>query len=328
MIVSLHEARLLTGETVAAAVVRAPDEAWADRIEPMLRHKGELWRWQNSEVLRQETGLEARFFVLHREGVPFANLMVVETNGVGFLGHVWTESVDRGRGASSALMEMALEDFRKRGSRALFLGTDFDSPPWHFYHRRGFQAIEAGSGYMELYFQRKDEFEAAWFGSGESRIEQLGWPDWPASVPLFAGPWPGVVRMAGMQLVGRRSPEEPLLPSLRYRLGGERGCVRVLRAADGGAVLGMASWMPDPLWREASVLDVYCHPQWWHRADDLLQALPLPSNSLVAYADANFAAKVNALERAGFARQGSLPKWVAVDAARFTGADVAIYTRR
>jgi hypothetical protein len=223
---------------------------------------------------------------------------------------------------------MALADFRARGSRVLFLGTDFDSPPWHYYRRRGFEAIEPGSGYMELYLQRRDEFEAAWFGPGESRIEPLGWPDWPASVPLFAGPWPGAVRMAGMQLVGRRSPEEPLLPSLRHRLSEEQDCVRVLRAAAGGAVLGMASWRPDPIWRQAAVLDVYCHPQWWHRADELLKALPLPSKLLVAYADADMAAKIEALEHAGFARQCALSKWVAVDAAGRTGTDVAIYVRR
>jgi GNAT superfamily N-acetyltransferase len=322
---------LRTGEVVTAAVIRSPDPIWADRVEGMLRHKGDPWNWQNSELLRREVGVEARFFILHRGGAPFANIMLAEAGGVGILGHVWTEPADRGGGASSILMNLLLEDFRKRGGRALFLGTEFDSAAWRYYKRRGFEPVEPGSDYMELYRQPAGEFFGSWFEAADAVVEPLDWRHWPASVPLFLGPWPGAVRIAATQLFGRRSSEGRILGILREerrrRAAGEPGCARVLRASGGAAVLGFASWQPDPE-REGKLVDLYCHPGWWHRADDLLAALPLrQGDRLKAYADAGLEAKAGALERAGFRQAAILPQWVASDAAGRVRADVAVFVR-
>ena len=33
-----------------------------------LSHKGDVWNWQNAEVLREDMGIEVRFYVAHRDG--------------------------------------------------------------------------------------------------------------------------------------------------------------------------------------------------------------------------------------------------------------------
>ena len=122
---------LATGEQVEVGVVVGPDPRWAERLEKLLCHKGEPWNWQNSRVLRTDTGIGSRFYVLHRGGIPFANAMIAELSGVGILAHVWTRPEDRQRGACSALMRALMEDFRSRHGRALFLFTRFGSVAHH-----------------------------------------------------------------------------------------------------------------------------------------------------------------------------------------------------
>lgn len=90
---------LKNGERVEAAVIAAPDAAWADRLKGFLAHKGELWNWGNAENLTKLTGVETFFYVLHREGVPFSNIMTSEVKGVGHFGHVFTRLEDRRKGA-------------------------------------------------------------------------------------------------------------------------------------------------------------------------------------------------------------------------------------
>ena len=51
----LSEVRLKGGATVECGIVQPPAEAWADRVEEMLLHKGDPWNWQNSEVLGNDT---------------------------------------------------------------------------------------------------------------------------------------------------------------------------------------------------------------------------------------------------------------------------------
>jgi hypothetical protein len=333
MIVSSQAVRLKNGAEATASVVRAPDPAWAGRIEAMLGHKGDPWDWQNAEIARKNLGLNASFFLLHRGEMPFANIMLAESGGVGLLGHVWTEEADRGLGASSVLMNLLLADFRVRGGRALFLGTVFDSPPWHYYHRRGFEPVESGSDYMALYHSSEHDFYSDWFEAGSADIKPLDWVDWPSAAPLFLGPFPGAVRISATQLIGRRSPEGPLLPLLREegrrQSAGQPGCARVLRAGGNSAVLGFASRFPDSTWPDRQRVDLYCHPGWWHRAGELLEALLLPAGTgqSLAYADTDLAPKRQALERAGFKAVAVLPRWISAEAARPATTDVVIYIR-
>ena len=97
---------LATGEQVEVGVVIGPDAEWTERLERLLGHKGEPWNWQNRQVLTTDVGIGSRFYVLHRGGMPFANIMIAELSGVGILAHVWTKPEDREKGACSNLMRV------------------------------------------------------------------------------------------------------------------------------------------------------------------------------------------------------------------------------
>ena len=142
------------------------------------------------------------FILLHRDGDPFANIMTIEYQGVGLLGHVYTRPEDRRQGAAMQLMACLMEHFRQRGGQALFLGTGYDTPPYHIYRVNGFAGVEPESGYMDYYSTSQDEFDGDYFAQGSTAIEPVGWLHWPVSIPLFLGAFPGVVRGAGLGDVG------------------------------------------------------------------------------------------------------------------------------
>lgn len=295
----------------------------------MLQHKEEPWSWQNRTLLREETGVEARFYVLHRDGTPFANIMLVETNGAALLGHVWTEPRDRGTGASSLLMDHAQRDFAARVGKAIFLGTEFESAPWHYYRRRGFTPVEDGSGYMAWYVASRDEFERAWFGSGAAIVEPLAWPHWPAAAPLFLGEAGGVARLTASPLFGRASSEGPLLPLLREQTRcSAPTTAAVLRDESSAAVLGLACRLPHPIWPATDTLDLFCHSRWWHRAAELLAAVNGEApGCTVAYCDASQPEKREALESFGFRETARLPRWLKPAPTHAPSIDVSIFLR-
>ena len=165
MVESLGLITLKNGEEVEASVVIGPDLDWAPRIGPLLQHKGDPWNWQVAQVLERELDLEAYFYVLHRDGIPFANIMTIEGAGVGVFGHVWTVPEDRQKGASSRLMALQMEHFADRGGRALFLGTGYDSVAYKMYQRFGFESVEPQSGYMSYYTESESDIQRRFFPS-------------------------------------------------------------------------------------------------------------------------------------------------------------------
>lgn len=314
---------LRTGERVGAGVVHAPDEAWAERIEPLLAHKGDPWSWQNSEILRCETGVDARFYVLHRDGKPFANILTAVVNGAGLLGHVWTMPEDRRKGAIALLMPLLLDDFCASGGKALHLGTSYDSTPYHIYRRYGFEAIEPMSGYMTRYTESKAKFEASYFGDGPRETGSVAWCDWPTLPFLFLDDTPTVVRCVPIGIVGRVSSEAGVLPILR-----NSGHALVLRQQATGAALGFAIRTPDPLWPETVVADVYCRPEEWHHGPALIEALELPSDrQCIAYVDETCRSKIDVLTKAGFRQVTTLENWVMDCAARTGRVNVGLWRR-
>ncbi len=318
MYTALGPATLRSGEQVTAAVVAAPDLAWADRVERMLVHKGDPWNWQNSALLRQQTGVGARFFLLHRDGQPFSSLAIIEDQGVGLLCHVWTAESDRQVGASSILMEHALADFRRRGGRALYLGTEYEGTAWHYYRRRGFEPVAGRCGAMVQLPEPQEAFTARWFAAGETVVEPLAWRHWPAAFPLFLEPSGGLIRLAAGRLFGAKLAEEPLLPLLREQgqraAVGELPCAYVLRAKDSAAVLGLAGRSEHPLWPRTEMVDLFCHETRWAAAGALLEPLLKQDHGtrLLAYVDPEQPQKQAALERAGFRVSAHWPRGLEV----------------
>ncbi|MBI2504790.1 MAG: GNAT family N-acetyltransferase, partial [Candidatus Latescibacteria bacterium] len=202
MYTSLGSVSLKRGEAVEVGVVRGPDLEWAERVEGLLGHKGPIWQRQNAAAVCRECrdlGIEANFYLLHRDGKPLANIATFTHRGVGHFGHVWTVPEDRRQGAASQLMGVQMAHFRQEGGRALFLGTGYDSAPYHIYASHGFVGLEPKSGQMEYYSQTRAEFEEEYFAKGAVQVEEVQWRHWPASAALFLGEFPGAVRCAPLK---------------------------------------------------------------------------------------------------------------------------------
>ncbi len=322
---------LRSGEQVDFGVVHAPDAAWRERVVGMFVRKGVLWQWQNDEALRSDIGVNARYFLLHRDGQPFANVMLTQVDGIGMLGHVWTAPQDRGQGASSLLVSAALDAFRAAGGQAMFLETGYPSTAYRIYERIGFHSLEPMSRHMEYYAASKRDFDTTYFALSPSEIVPLAWRHWVTSQPLFAGDFPGLVRCAGLQLIGRQVNDEYIIPLISEDLIAQTSSeadnpprARVL-VTQTGAVLGFALWSYHPLWPDCCIIDLFCHPDFRDRADALLDALTLPSiDKLIAYADERDTFKLDLLRRHGFAQTAVLPQRIAVDAAKSASLDVLV----
>ena len=319
----LGDVTLKSGERVSAAVIRGPDADWRERISRLLGHKGDIWRWQNTELLTHATGVDAWFYVLHRAGAPLAHILTAEVGGVGIFGHVWTEPADRGQSAADRLMERQMAHFRARGGRALYLNTSPDNPAFKLYQRHGFSALEPLSGAMVFAAGSVAEFEADWFAPGKVSLEALAWRHWPAAPALFMADIPGVVRCQPLGLLGRKSSEEALLPWIQTATA-----PRVFVARKGnGAVVGLAAWDHDPASPGLICVDVFCHPHFWLQAPSLLTAAlaGAPSARRVAYADSSCPDKSAALEAAGFRPAATWLQRLAVDAAATHFADLVMF---
>ncbi|MFT7692403.1 MAG: hypothetical protein ACI8P2_001022 [Candidatus Latescibacterota bacterium] len=329
----LSDVELKGGERVELGCVRGPDLDWAERIESLLLHKGPLWNWQNTAVLRRGLGMDVVFYVLHRDGIPLANMMTVEHRGVGHFGHVWTQPEDRRKGAASLIMDAQMADFKRRGGQALFLGTGYNSAPYHIYAARGFVGLEAESGYMAYYARDSESFYADYYAPGPVEIRDLSWCDWPASAALFLADFPGVVRCPSIGLLARSSTEGPFLQLLqeveKRREEGADERVRVLVSTQTGAVAGLALWNWDAQWPRTCQIDLYCHPQYWIEAGALLDSLPLPAaERYVTYADMLCIESGQVLAAAGFTRGATHHQRAAIDHARRQLVDIEVWETR
>jgi hypothetical protein len=75
-------------------------------------------------------------------------------------------------------------------------------------------------------------------------------------------------------------------------------------------------------------MDVYCHPRFWNRADELLSSLAAPAGvRCLAYADASFEPKCAAFLRAGFKRTATLASRALREKATGSFEDVAVFER-
>jgi hypothetical protein len=101
-----------------------------------------------------------------------------------------------------------------------------------------------------------------------------------------------------------------------------------LRHTTTGAVLGLASWAWDPLWPWAVVVDVFCHPDYWDRAPELIDKITPPDDARqIAYVDENSAPKRSVLESVGFKRVAVLPGFATDYRARSPRIAARIFAR-
>jgi len=316
----LDDVMLKNGETVELGIVKGPDLDWADWIdEDLLGHKGPTWRWGNRAVLEQDMDMDSFFYILHRNGVPFSNVMTIEYEGVGILGHVFTKPEDRRQGATSAIFTGLMAHFEARNGRAMVLSTGYDSHPYHIYKSFGFEGLEAKSGIMVFYSAGEEAFRRQYFQGNETVVERLAARHYPGMPILFSGSYEGVVRSVGaMRLFGRCSSEGPLVPLLKdeleRRAKDEPVRTAAARLTESSGVVGVASTERDPVWPGICVVDVFCHPEFWNCGEKLLNTIAWPdAHRYVAYCDVGWQAKEEVLSKAGFVQEATLKQWVPVD---------------
>ena len=309
MVRQLTRVTLKSGERMRCLLVREPEESWAGDVQRLLVHKRDHVHWHIARAVAGPLDdLETRFYLGVVAGEAVGNIMTVERGGIGILGHVFTRPDQRRKGIASHIMAAQMADFRERGGRVLTLGTGFDSPPYWIYHEHGFRSIVPDSGAM--WYRRQPERHEELWQAAITGPAPVRWGHWPLVNLLCIQPRGDALRHAARRLWGPRNFEGDFTKYLRD-LEAEDSTVtgQVLENAAGLAV-GWASIEDDPLWgARAGLLDLFAHPSAWNAADALLNALPLPSKPIFAYADHD-SPKNDLLRAHGFTHVASWPEWL------------------
>ena len=317
----LGDVTLKNGEDAELGVLCGPDNsALAQRLLSLLGHKGRSWQWQIEQSLsRENTGAEGRFYILLKYGHPFANIMTVERAGIGIFGHVYTEPAERRKGASEIIHNALFEDFKQRGGRALYLGTDFDSAPYRLYLKHGFKGTEPGSGYMYWFARDKAAFERELFVPSETDLEPLAFSHWPTLPALSMITHPARIRIMGMNIIGPRSTEGG---SLNYLAALDPGASEQLEKRDlsmnavvavsraSGVPVAIAAVRADEyFWEQTDLLDMFCAPGFEAELPPLVAALQTaPGRSTICYSDEFWSQKSDVLRACGFSPAATLKR--------------------
>jgi hypothetical protein len=328
----LQNVTLKSGENVELGILRGPDSSeLGAQVRSLLGHKEGIWLWQIEQSLTVESPAESRFYILIKQGKPIANIMAVERDGIGIFGHVYTVPEERRKGAADIIHHHQIKDFKSRGGRALYLGTGYDTHPYHLYQKYGFKGVEPKSGYMFWFAQSQESFESDVFAPAPVRHEPLGYQHWPSLPALSMMKHPARVRVLNMNIVGVRSTEGGALATLHAMSTAAPGNLAESRAwvavsEKSNVPVAIASIAPQPRFdEEADVVDLFCAPGFEKELPALLEKTKLsPGKKSVAYADILWPEKADALKQAGFKLSGTLENFVgAID----KHVNVEIYAR-
>ncbi|HYF52005.1 MAG TPA: GNAT family N-acetyltransferase [Planctomycetota bacterium] len=315
----IQDVTLRNGEAAEMGILLGPDTTeWGKSVRTLLGHKGEIWRWQVDESLNKQLGCESRFYILSKACKPFANIMIVEDRGIAIFGHVWTVPEERRKGAADIIHAHLMEDFKRRGGRAMYLGTGYDTHPYHLYAKHGFQGVEPKSGYMTWFAKGQQAFESEVFAKGAVRHEALEMKHWPTLPALAMMKHPARIRIAGMNILNVVSTEGGALPYLsemssaaaEKRKAARRAWVAVSQSS--GVPVAIAAVAPEAIFeKQGDILDVFCAPGFEPELPKLVQKLELdPNRGVVAYADPLWPAKYEALKACGLQQTGSIKRFL------------------
>jgi hypothetical protein len=308
---------LKNGEHAEMGVVLGPNEA--KDLRQLLGHKGSVWKWQIEQSLNQKfENVESRFYILSKAGRPFANVMTVESHGVGIFGHVYTVPEERRKGAADIIHGHQMADFTQRGGRALYLATGYDTPPFRLYERHGFRGVEPGSGYMTWFADSQQAFEQDAFAAAAVRHEAFSFEHWPALPALAMMTHPARVRIAGMDVINVRSTEGGSLPYLiamdsrindpESKTAGAKACLAVSEKSN--IPVAIAAIIPEHyFWTQALLLDFFCAPGFETELPKLFEKLQVPAGrNVICYADTLWPEKQKVLQTCGFKKEAQLKK--------------------
>ena len=302
----LGETVLKTNERMEVGVVTAPDEPHAEEVKQFLGHKGGNWEWHIERcVIESLDALETRFYVGKVDGSIITNIMTVEHQGIGILGHVFTMPDQRRKGACKGVMAYQMEDFRQRKGYALYLGTGYNSHPYYIYHSFGFESVFPESGFMKYYVDT--DFEERYFAPAPTQTKPVEWHDWPKVTALSGIVGGEPLRSLIWNVYGPTNMEGGFL-NFKHDLETENlyEDAKLLITSD-GAIVGWATVSRDTRWRPATaVLDLFFHPNFTDEVPTLLTSVASPDTKVQCYVDSSAEQKAAILEAAGFTCEGQL----------------------
>ncbi len=302
----LGETVLKTNERMEVGVVTAPDEPHAEEVKQFLGHKGGNWEWHIERcVIESLDALETRFYVGKVDGSIITNIMTVEHQGIGILGHVFTMPDQRRKGACKGVMAYQMEDFRQRKGYALYLGTGYNSHPYYIYHSFGFESVFPESGFMKYYVDT--DFEERYFAPAPTQTKPVEWHDWPKVTALSGIVGGEPLRSLIWNVYGPTNMEGGFL-NFKHDLETENlyEDAKLLITSD-GAIVSWATVSRDTRWRPATaVLDLFFHPNFTDEVPTLLTSVASPDTKVQCYVDSSAEQKAAILETAGFTCEGRL----------------------
>ncbi|MYC75752.1 GNAT family N-acetyltransferase [Candidatus Poribacteria bacterium] len=298
------EVALKTGEKMEVGVVTAPDTPHAEEVKQFLGHKPGNYKWHIERCVTETLDvLETRFYVGKLNGNVITNIMTVEYEGVGILGHVFTRPQQRRKGAAKGVMAYQMEDFRQRSGDALYLGTGYNSHPYYIYHSFGFESVFPESGFMKYHVN--EDFEERYFAPAPAAPKSVEWHDWPKVTALSGIVGWDTLRSLKWGVYGPTNLEGGFL-SFKHDLETEDAYAdaKLLISAE-GAIVGWATVGRDARWQPATaVLDLFFHPNFADAVPALLSAVAFPDVKVQCYVDSGAEKKAEILESAGFTCEG------------------------
>ena len=302
----LGETVLKTNERMEVGVITSPDEPHAEEVKQFLGHKGGNWEWHIERcVIESLDALETRFYVGKVDGNIITNIMTVEHQGIGILGHVFTMPDQRRKGACKGVMAYQMEDFRRRKGYALYLGTGYNSHPYHIYHSFGFESVFPESGFMKYHVNA--EFEEGYFEPGRAYLKPVEWHDW-AKVTALSGCVDGdILRSLIWNVYGPTNMEGGFLNFKRDLETEDVYHDAQLMVTWDDAIVGWMTVSRDNRWQPATaVLDLFFHPNFADEVPTLLSSVAFPDAKVQCYVDSSAEQKAAILETAGFTCEGQL----------------------
>lgn len=307
MYIKLEDVKLKTNEVMEVGVVIAPDEKYADKVAPFLGHKPGNYKWHVERSVKEVLDdLETRFYIGQLNDEIICNIMTVEHRKTGILGHVFTRPDQRMKGACKGVMSPQMEDFRRRNGEILYLGTGYDSPPYHIYKSFGFYSVLPKSGFMR--YDAMSDFDAKYFSPLKAHVREIKWHDWPtvnaltATLELEAA----YLRSVAFRMYGVQNFEGGFL-SFKRDIEEKRYREAKLLESENGAIAGFATLKSDEVWAgNVCLLDIFLHPNFYSDGIKLLESLEFPNGKTQCYADSNATQKRRLLESFGFETEAML----------------------
>lgn len=300
----LGETTLKTDEVMEVGVINAPDQPHAEEIKKFLGHKPQFFDWHIERCVTESLDeLETRFYVGKVDGDIITNIMTVEHDGIGILGHVYTLPDQRRKGACKGTMALQMEDFRQRNGRALYLGTGYNGHPYRIYHSFRFESVYPETGFMKYHVN--DDFEETYFAPTTAHPKDVEWHDWPKLTALSAIVGWDILRSLLWNVYGPTNLESGFLTFKHtLEISDVLDDAKFLATQD-GVIVGWATVNRDSKWRHSiALLDLFFHPNFVDSVPSLLSSLKFPELKVQCYIDSTAEKKAEVLENAGFSCEG------------------------